>query len=403
MRTRVVGGSGVPTQVDAASQVDVAARFVREEPLLAGGAVVLVVLVLVALWWGVRRLRRTRGERLAQVLAAEPEIAVLMHPNPDPDAMASALGVAELACSQGIAPDNVTIQYPGEIRHQENRAFETVLNLEFESIGNAGDLASDAVVLVDHNEPRGFPGAKGVEPVAVVDHHPGEGTGIQFTDVRPEYGSCATVLAEYFDEIGWTPVRNHADLGELGGDRLSATVATGLVFGIHSDTNTLTKGCSEAEFAASEYLYDGVDEDYIERIANPEVDAEVLDVRARAITERDVRNPFLVSDVGTVSNADTIPQAADELLCLEGVTAVVVVGCKDDTLHLSGRSRDDRVHMGKTLETVVDDIPRGEAGGHARMGGGQLSVEHMEGLATDDGVNRAELKERIFDAMTGTA
>jgi nanoRNase/pAp phosphatase (c-di-AMP/oligoRNAs hydrolase) len=397
MHSRAVGGVGVPGQVDATSQVDAVTGFVREEPLLAGVAVFVVVLVAVAIGLALRRLRSTDGERLASVLTGSDEVSVLMHPNPDPDAMASALGVAQLAETSGVTPH---LQYAGQIRHQENRAFETVLDLNFETIENAGDIAADSVVLVDHNEPRGFSGARGVEPVAVVDHHPGGGTGREFTDVRPEYGSCASILAEYFEEMGWDPVPPEHESGSRE-RALPSTVATGLVYGIHSDTNRLTRGCSEAEFAASAYLYDGVDEDRLERIANPEVDAEVLDVKARAITERDVRNAFAVSDVGTVSNADAIPQAADELLRLEGVTAVVVVGCRGDTLHLSGRSRDDRVHMGKTLEAAVEEIPTASAGGHARMGGGQLSVDHVEGVDPGGGVARAEFVDRLFDAMSG--
>jgi nanoRNase/pAp phosphatase (c-di-AMP/oligoRNAs hydrolase) len=393
MRTRVVGESGVAAQIDAVT------GLIREEPLLAGLVVALVV-GLVVLAWAIRRPWRTEGDRLVEALTGERDVTILMHPNPDPDAMASALGVAEIADSVGV---ETHLQYAGEIRHQENRAFETVLDLNFERIENAGDLASEAVVLVDHNRPRGFSGSKAVDPLAVVDHHPGEGSGTGFTDVRPAYGSCASILAEYFRELGWEPVSPDAELGDLDDDQLPSTVATGLVYGIHSDTNTLTKGCSEAEFAASAYLYPGVDEDRLERIANPQTDAEVLEVKARAIVERDVRNPYAVSDVGTVSNSDAIPQAADELIRLEGVTAVVVVGCKDDTLRLSGRSRDDRVHMGKTLETVVDDIPMANAGGHARMGGGQLSLAHMEGIGPGDGLDRTEFRERVFDAMSGSA
>ncbi len=63
------------------------------------------------------------------------------------------------------------------------------------------------------------------------------------------------------------------------------------------------------------------------------------------------------------------------------MTAVVVYGESDGTIHLSGRSRDDRVHMGETLRHAVSDIPMANAGGHARMGGGQLSVDHMRGSA----------------------
>jgi nanoRNase/pAp phosphatase (c-di-AMP/oligoRNAs hydrolase) len=257
------------------------------------------------------------------------------------------------------------------------------------------------MVLVDHNEPRGFSGASSVTPRAVVDHHPGDGTGTAFTDVRPECGSCASIFAEYFSDLGFEPLGPEAELETTEERYLPSTVATGLLYGIQSDTKQLTKGCSEAEFTASSFLYEGGDEDCLDRIANPQVDAEVLDVKAEAIVKRQVQNAFAVSDVGDVSNVDAIPQAADELTRLEGVTAVVVMGEKDGTLHLSGRSRDDRVHMGKTLRGVVDEIPMASAGGHARMGGGQLSVEHMEGIGPSEGLDRGEFADRLFEAMAG--
>jgi len=93
---------------------------------------------------------------------------------------------------------DATVQYPGQIRHQENRAFQTVLNLELETIEHVSDLAAESVVLVDHNEPRGFAGADGVLPTAVIDHHPGDGSGEAFTDVRTDYGATASIIAEIF-------------------------------------------------------------------------------------------------------------------------------------------------------------------------------------------------------------
>jgi len=370
---------------------------VTAEPLLAVAAVVVVLVVLIGLALFVRRQRRTPGQRLRRILADHDRVSVLMHPNPDPDAMAAAQGVAELAAAVDTEP---ALQHAGQIRHQENRAFETVLDLDLEQIETAGDIDADAVVLVDHNEARGFPGADGISPVAVIDHHPGDGNGTALTDVRTEYGACATIVAEYFEEQGIEPGSTDSD-GAEGACTLSPPVATGLLYGIQADTNHLTTGCSPAEFVAASYLYPGIDEELLDRIANPEVDTEVLDVKARAITERDVRGAFACSDVGTLSNVDAIPQAADELLRLEGVTAIVVLGDVEDTLHLSGRSRDDRVHMGKALQAAVEDIPMAEAGGHARMGGGQVSVEHMNGLGPGEGVTRADLHERLFEAMTG--
>jgi len=391
MAVLVVGG--VEGTLDA-----IAAEF-GEDPVFALGVVVGVAVLLGVGWWLFGLLGRTPGDRFAGLLADEESVAVLMHPNPDPDAMACALAVQEIGDDVGTG---TTLYYPGQIRHQENRAFETVLDVEFERIENAGQIDEDEVVLVDHNEARGFAGAERLSPLAVVDHHPGNGSGEEFTDVRTENGACATIFSEYFDSLDWEPI-GPAEMASLenGKEVIPPRTATGLVYGIQSDTKHLTTGCSDAEFQAAAYLYRGIDEDKLDRIANPEVDAEVLDVKARAIDNRDVRNAFAISDVGTVSNADAVPQAADELLRLEGVTAVVVLAEKDGTIHLSGRSRDDRVHMGKTLDAAVSNIPMASAGGHARMGGGQLSIEHMEGLGPGDGLTRDQFCERLFQAMSG--
>ncbi len=350
-----------------------------------------------------RWLRQSNGERFKQLLAEREAVTVLMHPNPDPDAMASATAVAALAEQLDTS---VTIQYPGQIRHQENRAFRTVLDLELEHIDHVTDLASEGVILVDHNSPRGFTGAEGILPLAVVDHHPGEGTGELFTDVRTDYGSCSSIIAEYFEDIGAVPVPAEQHASETGSRYvLPSLAATGLLYGILSDTKNLTVGAAAVDFEAASYLYPGVDQDRLDRIANPEVDAEVLEIKARAIAGRRIQGSFAVCDVGPVSNADAIPQAADEIIRLEGVTAVVIAGEKEGTIHLSGRSRDDRVHMGRVLESVTEGISNASAGGHARMGGGQIAPQPQlsDGgePVTNEQVPREALIDKLFSSMSG--
>jgi len=377
-----------------------AASFVRQNPELAAAVAVGVVLTVVAVYLFLRA-RRPMGVRFKRALADREEIAILMHPDPDADAMAAAIGVATIARQVGCRP---TIQYTGEIRHQENRAFHTVLDLDLDRVDHVTDLAAEAVVLVDHNTPRGFAGAAGVLPFAVVDHHPGDGRGEMFTDVRTDYGATASIVAEYLRDIGAKPVPPDLHESEVGARyTVPSDVATGLLYGILADTGRLTTGASAADFSAAGFLYPGVDDDTLDRIANPQVSGETLEVKARAIAGRRVRGSFAVSDVGTVSNTAAIPQAADELVTLEGVTAVVVVGECDGTVHLSGRSRDDRVHMGRALESVVDGLPDASAGGHARMGGGQLPPR---AVATDGGTDEVSLRrddvtERVFAALEG--
>jgi nanoRNase/pAp phosphatase (c-di-AMP/oligoRNAs hydrolase) len=366
------------------------------DPAVVAGAALAVLVVFAGGWRVLAWLRRPAGVRLRETLADHDGVAVLTHPNPDPDAMSSALAAKFLAESVDTP---ASVHFPGSIQHQENRAFTTVLDVEMDQIETAAELPTENVVLVDHNEPRGFPGAEGIDPVAVVDHHPGDGTGSAFTDVRPETGACASLFADYLEAVDATVLAP----GDDADDDLAvpSELATGLVYGVLSDTADLTKGATTTEFDACEYLASGIDEDLLDRIANPEVDEEVLDTKARAILERSVDPPFAVSDVGDLSNADAIPQSADELITLEGITAVVVYGEVEDTVHLSGRSRDDRVHMGRALESVVEDIPMASAGGHARMGGGQVPVDHMHGIGPSEGLTLAEFEQRLFAAMRG--
>ena len=162
-------------------------------------AVVVVAAALVAGLYAIRQFTRPRGARFLEAVSELDEVAVLLHPNPDPDAMATGMGVASLA--EQVDTD-AQLQYPGQIRHQENRAFRTVLDVDIETIDHVSDVAAEHVVLVDHNEPRGFAGADSVLPFAVVDHHPGEGGGGTFTDVRTDYGAASSIVGEYFDDLG---------------------------------------------------------------------------------------------------------------------------------------------------------------------------------------------------------
>ncbi|PSP98971.1 RNA-binding protein [Halobacteriales archaeon QS_4_70_19] len=364
------------------------------DPLLLGGGIVAILVAAGVLLFLRIRAVRSGGRRFRAALAAIDEVAILTHPNPDPDALASALAVRELAASVGT---EATIYYPGEIRHEENRALVAELDVEATRLRDANGLVSRDVVLVDHNQPRGFAGAGGLDPYAVVDHHPGDGEGRAFTDVRPEYGACASLLAEYLRTLGW---RTEAVEDATDDDPvMPESLATALVYGIRSDTAGFTRGCTDAEFDAAAYCSRRADPDTIQRVSTPPMSAETMDVRARAVLDRVRRGSFVCTHAGQVPSPDAVAQAADDLLRMEGVRAVVVAGTCAGTLHLSGRAAEGSVDIGETLATAIEGIPMADAGGHARMGGGQLSVEHMSGLGPGDGVSVERLFESLFAIM----
>lgn len=360
--------------------------------VVAGMGILLLAYLLYRLG---RWIWKSKGESFRNVVSSYDTLSILMHPNPDPDAMASAMAVQAIADRAGTETE---IHYSGQIRHPENRAFRTVLEFGCEGIESASELDSyDGVVLVDHNTPRGFVDAERVEPLAVIDHHPGNGTGEQFTDVREEYGAAASILTEYLEELD---AEFEGDANDLDEELVvDSRLATGLTYGIQSDTKNLTNGCTELDFAACAKLFPAADEDLLHRIATPKVSHDVLRVKATAINDVRIEGSFGVCNVGEVSNIDALPQAVEELMRLEGTSAVVLYGIKDGTVHISARSNDDRVHMGECLQRAVTDIETASAGGHARMAGGQVPVDR---IADDSEIYEfAWFDSRLFEMMNG--
>lgn len=368
-------------------------RFAETDPLIA--TILFIVGLIFAYgtyrageWLYINYIRRKSTEFLKNI-EDEEEISVLIHSNPDPDAMATALGVKRLAKKVNT---EVTIHYPGWIKHHENRAFRAVLDLTFDHITEADDIDNDYLVVVDHQEPRGFDGAEELEPDSVIDHHDSTYTGdAEFVHIEPDIGSCSTLIVEYMDQqnISFKSSKNNPDVTEQ--------LATGLYYGIKTDTADFSREVSNRDYKAAQLLYQRVNTEELFRIANPKIDAETFEVKSEAFHTREVEGPFAISHVGEVQNSDTIPQAADELSRLEGISAVIVMGFDKDVLRLSGRTYDARVHMGSALEHALSDMEGANAGGHSQMGGGQIPREYLD----ENDVSIGDIKEILFDTLNG--
>lgn len=346
--------------------------------ILAGGALAYFYLT------------RTPADAFKRELQRHDTVDILLHPNPDPDAMACGHAAATIARSLGV---NSRIVYPGQLRHDENRAFRTVLGIDLVRFEDAEDIRERPVVLVDHGSPRGFSASIQLDVIAVIDHHDDPPTTAEHVDVRSHYGACSTIFWEYLDDLGAVAE------GETGSLVIAQELATALAYGIHTDTNGLTRGVTAHDVKALEGLHNLVDDTALERIANPPVEPAVLDAKATAIENREIIGPYCVSDLGEIESADAVAITAEELVTLEGVSTAVTIGNLNGTLHLSGRSIDDRVHIGEALERSMRAVPGASAGGHARMGGAQVTIDALDGIGPNTGIERHELPERLISTL----
>ena len=312
----------------------------------------------------------TRVRRLQRILRGiEGDLAIVMHDNPDPDAIASAVGLRELAIRAGCS---ATVCYYGSISHQENRAFVNLLeydlrNLDPEDHGELEDFAGFA--LVDHSRPGVNDQLPEDLPIdIVIDHHPPrvpvEG---RFVDLRSGVGATSTLLVDYFRRF---------DIA------IPEPVATGLLFGIRVDTKDFRREVSAEDFLAAARLLPDADMSALQRIEDPSVSAETLSVIGRAIANRIQEGSVLLSCVGNLSDRDALAQAADHLLDLEGVQATLVYGILDGTIYVSARARGADIDLGEALRDAFGQI--GSAGGHADMAGAQIKLGVLESVDERD-------------------
>jgi nanoRNase/pAp phosphatase (c-di-AMP/oligoRNAs hydrolase) len=297
-----------------------------------------------------------RVAHLWRVLDDIDNLAVVMHDNPDPDAIASGLALARIARATGC---DAEVCYYGDISHQENRAFVNVLDIELRRLGPDETLSAvDGFALVDHARPGINDGLSPETAIdVVIDHPPPRGpVEGRFVDLRSDVGATSTLLVEYLDRLG------------LG---FEATTATALLFGIQVDTDGFVRGVTQADFDAAATLVESADLDLLSAVETSTYDVETMDILSRAITNRRVDGELLFSFVGAISNRDALAQAADELLMLDGTTTTVVYGIREETVYLSARSG-STLDVGEAVREALDWA--GSGGGHADMAGAQLDA-----------------------------
>lgn len=315
-------------------------------------------------------------------------LAVVAHDNPDPDAIASAVGLVTIAQSVGVPAD---AYYFGEISHQENRALVNLLDLSLYPVEIDSFDPADygTIALVDHAQP-GVNDSLPPETKAgiVVDHHPPRmpiDRTDRYVDIRPTVGSTSTIITEYFRRLGIQP---------------DQALATALLYGIQTDTRGFTREVSAADFEAASELSEFASSEDLKRIESPSISGSVVDTLATAIKRRDVRDSALTTCVGEISDRDALAQTADDLLNMEDITTVVVYGYTDEMIYVSGRTRGTPLDLGAVFRDALDRI--GSAGGHANMAGAQLplgiirDVDETEDLTT---VVHELISERIFSAL----
>ncbi len=314
---------------------------------------------------------------LIAAIGKRKRVLILAHNNPDPDALASACGLA--AVIQHLTSCRVQVGYSGIIGRSENRALLRYLPIDPTPFSRIRGRQQLAYALVDTQ-----PGAgnnvlpAGIIPMMVVDHHPPKVTTrlllkqTPIVDIRTDYGACATIITEYLQELD-VPI--------------SGSLATTLVYGITSETQSLGRDATKADLKAYNDLISLANLKNLSMIEFSRQPREYFRYVKRAVNNAFFYKNVIGTRLGEIGNPDMVAEMADFLLRHERMSWSIVTGLHQDKLLVSIRATNNRARAGRTIRRLVE-VLGGTAGGHNLVAGGQLdckgkSVEEISQLDRD--------------------
>lgn len=355
-----------------------------------------------------------RIQQVVELLADRQNVLLLMHNDPDPDALASARAL-EVLLHHYLPDANLTLAHGGMIGRAENRTMSDLFvpHAIHISTAEAADTlpAYDAIALVDTQPTAGNHLLYGIDyplddVILAIDHHPPKRSQTRAVvhDVRPEIGACCTILCEYLAVAELTP---------------EAKLATALFYGIKSDTRGLSRHTTDLDIWAYTMLRNLVDTEVLGRIEHVELPRSYYrglsdalantmlyvcpdkttmpDSAAKAAKEtaevdaasgpasnnpdaeeeqddeiQPCEGDVAVSLLFDMQRPDMAGEVADLLLRLEDVSWAICLGIYDERLVISVRTDAASAQAGRIVRAIVGRS--GTAGGHDTMAGGRIHL-----------------------------
>jgi nanoRNase/pAp phosphatase (c-di-AMP/oligoRNAs hydrolase) len=299
-----------------------------------------------------------RSDRFLKALEPFGRVVLVSHVNPDPDALASMLGLkALLECVDSGRLVVMTVD--GMIARAENRAMVALVPIRLEPVERVTPDESTAFVMVDSQPRTGRRASEAVTPRAVLDHHEtgGDLTGVTYKDVRGDIGATSTIVTDYlFEQACPIPPR----------------LATSLYYGIDSEIAGFPREAGPADDQALVRLFPLADKDLLAQIRNPKLPQDYFATVQHALANAFLYQDVVVSWCGRVSQPDIIAEMADFFIRFDRVNWALAIGHFEDKLKLSVRAGVLGARSGEILRNVVNG--HGTAGGHDKRAGGAITL-----------------------------
>jgi nanoRNase/pAp phosphatase (c-di-AMP/oligoRNAs hydrolase) len=322
--------------------------------------------------------RTKRSERFLEAVAGQP-VAIVLHDNPDPDAIASGWALAVLVRRMREQP--VRLLGRGAIVRAENVHMVRRLQPPLELVD---ELPHDHHIVLVDCVPTGrnhLLDDSQAWPVAVIDHHEPTATPfrVAYRDIRPRVVATATIAATYLREQGLTPERN---------------LATALLFAMHTEIVGQETVVTPTDRSVFKWLGGLADHALVAEIEGAPLSREYFADLLLALENVFLYDGAAVCFLPRASGAEIVGEVADMVLRCAGVQKVLCGAAIGGAVILSVRTTLDGGDATELLYATLDGV--GHGGGHEHRAGGKVPLDGTQTTAPE--TLYAGLKERWLSA-----
>ncbi len=279
----------------------------------------------------------------------------------DPDAMASAMAVKRLLWRKAATVDIASVN---AVDRPDNMAMIQRLGIKIQRFEGVDLTAYSRFVIVD-SQPDHHEALGRFAPDIIIDHHPDTGIQASVTDIRPQYGATATIMTEYLRAARIKP---------------STKLATGLLYGIKTDTSNFERQTTIEDVRAFQYLFRFANKYLVSKIEREEINVAYLKYYRRAINLRRKRKDWIFVHLGKVETADVCVLIADFFMRVQTINWSIVSGIVNQKLVVVFRNDGMRKNAGRVAKLSFSQL--GSAGGHKSMARAEIDLARLKPLVT---------------------
>lgn len=306
-------------------------------------------------------------EKLLNILQKNEPLSIIVHNNPDPDSLASAMALKYLLKLNGYK--RIRIFYDGLIGRAENQALIRILKIPLSKTKNMSTNKERQIILVDCQPYTGnvtLP--EGITPVGVIDHHSlyRKTRKIPYKDVRPDYGACSTIIFEYYGALGIPVPRD---------------IATALFHAISSETQSLGREGSLPDKNAYLGLLPLISFDQLSKVQFPALSKQFISHLAEVLLKTFYYKNLTGVILDQLPYPDFVAEMADFLLRIRNITWSICIGSYGNLLYISLRTSNVDANASKVIKKIIPKY--GTAGGHDMIAGARVKIDRRKRKNTE--------------------